>query len=121
MSVANDIKDIFEKIAADFRALVNRINLLERSLNYLTPKVSVERADPDSEGIYRSITHKRANGTTIQVSRLEHDINLDVIGGVYNKRVTVIYNITGSDVVDITAHHLKYDTSGCIVSETLIP
>jgi hypothetical protein len=121
MTVAENIKNTFKKTATDIRAIANRIGFLERSLNYLSPKVSVVRSDPDSDGIYRTVEFKRGNGTLIQSTRLEHDITLEVNGGVYNKRTTLVYNKAGTVVIDTTLYLLKYDSHGCIISETLIP
>ena len=121
MTVADNIKNVLTKTAADVRALANRIGFLERSLNYLSPKVSVVRSDSDSDGVYRTVEFKRGDGTLIQSTHLTHDITLEVNGGVYNKRTTLIYNKTGTTVIDTTSYLLKYDSNGCIVSETLIP
>lgn len=120
MSVIESTKGALKKIGADFRALANRVVFLEKSLNYLTPKVSVVRYDPDCDGIYRKIDFIRSDGTLIQATRLEHDIGLEVNGGVYNKRTTLIYDETGINVIDQTSYLLKYDACGSVISETLI-
>lgn len=121
MNIFNNISKAFKKIPKEFKALSGRICLLEKSLKYLTPKVSVERSDPDSDGIYRCITYRRNDGSLIQVTKIEHDITLEVCGGIYNKRVMLIYNVSGTVVEDVTLYHLKYDETGNIISETLIP
>lgn len=120
MSLADDVKAAFSRAAADVKAIANRVGFLERNLGYLTAKISVVRSDRDSDGFYRRITHKRANGTIFQVSQLEHDPLIDVVNGYYNKRVVTIYNKAGDTIVDSYSYQIEYDTDGVIVSETLL-
>lgn len=119
MSVAANIKGVVEAIGHDIKALAIRIGFLERNLGYLV-HVTTERSDPDSAGYYRKLTHKRRNGTLIQVSVIEHDPLLEVVNGSYNKRVTTIYDRVGSKIVETVTHQLRYDADGAIISETLI-
>ena len=121
----NAVKDLItnnrNETIADMVAQSNRIGLLESSLHYLMPMVSVERTDIDSDGLYRRITHRLVDGAICQISQLEHDPMIEVVNGVYNKRVISIYNKAGTTIIDSVSYQIKYDTNGTIVSETLLP
>ena len=119
MSIANNVKQVLDDIGRDVRALANRIGFLERNLGYLTP-VTTERSDPDNDGIYRKLTHKRRDGSVMQVSVIEHDPLIEIVNGLYNKRVTSIYNRLGTAIVETITHQLRYDVHGVLVCETLI-
>lgn len=119
MSVATNIDKVLAAIGRDIRALATRIGFLERNLYYLTP-VTVERTDPDNDGVYRKMTHKRRDGSVIQTSVIEHDPLVEIVNGLYNKRTTAIYNRLGTAIVETVTHQLRYDNNGVLVSETLI-
>lgn len=119
MSVKDNLDLAFQRIGKDIRAIVNRVGFLERNLHYLTP-VSTERSDPDTDGVYRRITHKRRDGTIIQISVIEHDPLIEIINGYYNKRVVSIYNKLGTAIIETATYQLKYDANGVLVSETLL-
>jgi hypothetical protein len=118
MSFETNVKSTLTRIGHDIAALVGRIVFLERNLGYLTP-MTTERSDPDTDGIYRKITHKNRAGLVIQISTIEHDPLIEIVNGLYNKRVTKIYNKAGT-VVETVVYQIKYDANGEMVSETLI-
>ena len=117
----NNIKKVINRMANDIKAIANRVGNLERNLHYLTIWVSIEKSDPDASGYYRKVTHRRSDGTISQVSRIEHDPMLEIVNGIYNKRVTSLYAKDGIQITNSVSHHLKYDIHGVIVSETLLP
>jgi hypothetical protein len=119
MSVSSAVNQVLGEIGRDIKALAMRVGFLERNLGYLIP-ATTERSDPDLDGVYRKLTHKRRDGTVMQVSVIEHDPLIEIVNGLYNKRVTSIYNRLGTAIVETITHQLRYDTNGVLVSETLI-
>ena len=120
MSLTNEVGKVFNRVGKDIRSIAERLGFLERELAYLTSKCSVERTDPDSEGIYRRITWRRPDHTIIKVSILEHDPLLLTSTVVYNKRVDSIYNKTGTQITQTATYLLAYDGNGVLVSESLL-
>lgn len=120
MFIINITKKSLKKLREKIRDLAIRIGFLEKSLEYMMLGVSVVRSDPDSEGIYRKVDFRRKDGTLIQTTLLVHDKDLEINGGIYNKRSTLIYDETGTSVTDTSSCLLKYDERGFIISETLI-
>ena len=119
MSAANDIKAALAASGRDTKAIAVRVGYLERRLAYLT-NATTERSEPDNDGVYRKLVHKRRDGSIIQVSVLEHDPVIEVVNGLYNKRVITIYDRTGTSIIETITHQLRYDKDGVLVSETLI-
>lgn len=110
----------FKNFISELKEIFNRISFLEKSLNYISHKVSIERSDPDGNGIYRCITYRRPDNTLLKVSLLEHDRELEVNGGIYNKRIISFYDTYGLKITEIVNYQLKYDLDGLVISETII-
>ncbi len=119
MTIAEHLENSIGKIASDVGAIANRVSHLERNLGYLM-KMSTVRSDRDSDGVYRKVSYFRPDGTLFQVSQLEHDPLSPVVNGIYNKRVTSIFNKIGDTIVDSWSTLIAYDSDGVVISEQIL-
>jgi hypothetical protein len=118
-TIAETLGSSISKIASDVGALAGRVTRLERSLGYLM-KMNMIRSDRDNDGVYRKVSYYRPDGTLFQTSQLEHDPLIPVVNGVYNKRVTTIYNKQGDAIVDSWSASISYDADGVLISEQIL-
>ena len=122
MSVWSEATALAKRAAADLTAVVNRILFLENITIHsaLDVNTDYENKDPTT-GRFKTITHKRVDGTVIR--RTTYEIDPDEPAEVppkLNLKVVTVFAKDGITILQETRYRVAYDSDGDIVSETVL-
>ncbi|MEG3033919.1 MAG: hypothetical protein RR877_00295 [Aurantimicrobium sp.] len=111
-----------KRVAADMTAVVNRILFLENISVHSALDVNTDYEDKDpTTGRFKTITHKRGNGTIIR--RTTYEVDPDVPAEVppkLNLKVVTIFAKDGITILQEVRYRVTYDSEGDITSETVL-
>ena len=82
--------------------------------NINIPK-SIIKSDKDANGVFTTVTYKRADGTVLKTSVLS---DADSSGN-YTKQTVTYYGLDGSTIDTTEVYTIAYDDAGDVVSEIL--
>ena len=122
MSVWSEATALAKRAAADVTAVVNRILFLENITIHsaLDVNTDYENKDPIT-GRFKTITHKRVDGTIIR--RTTYEIDPDEPAEVppkLNLKVVTVFAKDGITILQEARYRVAYDSDGDIVSETVL-
>ena len=122
MSVWSEATALAKRAAADLTAVVNRILFLENITIHgaLDVNTDYENKDPIT-GRFKTITHKRVDGTIIR--KITYEIDPDEPAEVppkLNLKVVTIFAKDGITILQEVRYRVTYDSEGDITSETVL-
>lgn len=109
MSLEAQLKAVLAAVGGDIKKLSAAIALLSEE-----EQISTYRTNPDSNGIYTTISFKRPDGTLKKQSVISGGVS-----PLYTTRTTTYYDTDGTTVTQTFIYNLSY-VGGVLVSEELI-
>ena len=111
-----------KRVAADMTAVVNRVLFLENISVHSALDVNTDYEDKDpTTGRFKTITHKRGNGTIIRRTTYEVDPNEPAeVPPKLNLKVVTIFAKDGITILQEVRYRVTYDSEGDITSETVL-
>lgn len=109
MSLENKLLELATSIGTDIRELFSTLHQIS-----IGPPLSVTRTNEDSNGIFTTVSHYRADSTLYKTSTLS--------GGtspLYNTRTVIFYGDDGSTPISTQVYNLTYNGNNVLVAETL--
>lgn len=109
MSLENKLLALAQSIGTDIHELFKTLNEIS-----IGPPLSVSRTNEDSNGIFTTVSHYRADSTLYKTSTLS--------GGtspIYTTRTVIYYGDNGTTVISTQVYTLTYNGNNVLVSETL--
>lgn len=109
MSLETKLIALAQSIGTDIHELFETLNEIA-----IGPPLSVSRTNEDSNGIFTTVSHYRADSTLYKSSTLS--------GGtspLYTTRTVIYYGEDGTTVLSTQVYALTYNSNNVLVSETL--